>query len=309
MEDQTNNHDDLATRGGGVFGGEEAPPEELSDADLIHHDEQQSEQSPAPSAKPKTSAAPKKSGMSKMKKWGLIGVGVLILFGGILLFSVQQPAPTGELDQGLQEQGNTIDNGFTQNVEPASAVQPVEQQSSIQVQSAPASAPVSAETTASQPATQQPAAGADPRYDSLDARVTRIENFLTQAAQQSSEKQRQKKAAIKHKPSKPKQMVATVTAADAIRSPGTDAGHQPDQIVGTITRNEVDTIKLTATEVQKPLPVVCEYRGALNNRAWVACGEDLYSVKPGDKLPSPYGAVTSVNDQAGNVGTVGGLIQ
>lgn len=61
-----------------------------------------------------------------------------------------------------------------------------------------------------------------------------------------------------------------------------------------------------APEVHK---VSCRYLGGLDNRAWVSCDEKISSVREGDELPAPYGRVTKVDAQNGDIETSGGTVR
>lgn len=258
-----------------------------------------------------TSVAPEKTGMSKMKRNALIGGGVAVLFGGILLFGAQQqPGPSNfDAPQGEQQKAQTQANDVslapsnTPRQAPAAqltAVQPVPPATETAIAPAASAVPAAsaAMSTASAPA-------ADTRYDSLEARVARIENYLSKAATPAvSEKKKDAAPRVTAKRKRETREAKTVSSG----KPGvlSQRAAQPvsrvDETVQVVSLSEIEA-------AQKPVQPACKYRAALNNRAWVTCGDDLYSVKRGDVLPQPYGVVTDVNDAAGNVATSGGLIQ
>ena len=55
--------------------------------------------------------------------------------------------------------------------------------------------------------------------------------------------------------------------------------------------------------------VTCRYLGGLDNRAWVSCDDQISSVREGDKLPFPYGKVSKVDAQNGDIETDGGVVR
>jgi hypothetical protein len=154
----------------------------------------------------------------------------------------------------------------------------------------------------SQPST----AGSDDqekKIELLAARVDRIETFLQKLSQE-------REAATQGKKSeKPVAHPSSRAASDRVKNNSAKrmAKHPHPIDVLPDTAVVASSTKI-ATSISKP-KLSCEYRGGINNRAWISCDGDMQSVRVGDTLPYPYGAVTAIDDKAGNITTAGGIIE
>lgn len=260
----------------------------------------------ASNAKPANiKAAPKSkgNGMSLKKKLLLGAGGVIVVIGIATAFTIMKPQEQAQEDQPIEEP--------IAKTESLSAVKPiVEPQNALVSSGVSDTSSSSAVVASSSVAVTQPinntqaqpvvANGLDTRTTAAEARLDRIEEYLTKLdAQLSAQKQTKKKHYVQHKKAK---VTPKIIASK-------DLGLQHRTELTSVPLEQEQAIPQPKPNQPKPKLVFCEYRGGLNNRAWISCDNVLKSVKRGDILPMPYGEVSSVNDQAGNITTVGGLIQ
>jgi hypothetical protein len=141
----------------------------------------------------------------------------------------------------------------------------------------------------------------DSRLAMVEARLDRIEKYLSSLS-------RERSSARQKKPNHHKKIADKTLhenkAMNKVTTPEVNNDtHAAKEVESTSSLSVAQPVK------QDEPKASCSYRGGINNRAWVDCDGTIYSVRRGDYLPLPYGMVSGVNDQSGSVNTAGGVIQ
>lgn len=305
--------------------------------------EQPVKESPAPAAK---SAKKEKKPIKKGVKIALGAVAAILFAGGFIFIDQmnQRNAPmASDANSALNDESMSMQPVTEPSVvqeQPASAIADTPSSDVIAASSVidAQSSVVAATVTPVQPVVTQD----DPRFGVVNSRLDRIESYLSTLSVQPQSANKASEVKAKHAvtPKVKSHRPASVTGSEhsrkvaAVKCTQSSMDAPKPNIVNGVLRDEVKygvpgmpvalsnydaVVSATLPVVEKQVKITkavkevklvsCEYRGGLNNRAWVVCDSDLHSVKAGDALPHPYGTVVSVNDQAGTVSTTGGLIK
>lgn len=287
------------------------------DDSLSAHDDDAHEQPTAKS--PVEAQKPAKKPMKKAVKIAIGAVGAVVAMVGFVAFDMQrqQSASSPALaDDPAMSAAEAFPAAAITQPAPLASASSVEPSTTV---TTAASSVIAASQAVSQPVSVP--------YDEVkmseveqtqNARLDRIEAFLMSNKNAATKPQPKESRSVqpvsgKNAPDK-KRNTGHHVADSKPGKPGKPGGSNcSDEHASKLSAANQKPVASIPTYIE-PVPVVkraiCEYRGGINNRAWVTCDDELRSVKRGDALPYPYGVVTDVNDQAGSVSTsAGGIIQ